>query len=206
MQKGESINECFDPAWSSAVPLSPTDFGCVIDEINATCKKAYPTWKRRLPLWCVPTSFLSICLCGALIAAILRPLDSNWPKEVLAVAILMTTFAMFFSRWLKSRMKRRMLAALRRHLCELNGRYIGRGVDFQLHESKHLDLYFRAHLGCEGSDERLHHGESSDYILVVQSIIGNDKRIPAPENLRAEVVTQIRQPSTPLVATLASQC
>ena len=114
MQDGDNVKERFHPVWSSAIPLSPTDFGCVIDEINATCKMAYPKWKRILPLWCAPISFLIVCFSGALIAHVFDPLNANWTKEVAVVAVLITMLAIFLGRWLQPRMKRRMVAALRR--------------------------------------------------------------------------------------------
>lgn len=200
MQEDSGVAEYFNPVWSRNVPLSPSEYGNVMDEINATCKAAYPKWKRKLPLWCIPISFLIVCLSGTMIVFFFGPLDTTWAKEVLVVVgILVAMLAVFFGRWLKPRMRSRLLAAVRRNLNELNGRYIGRNVDFQLHESKHLNLYFRSSVdslalrheienGNGGSSSESFLGESSDYFLVVQSTRGNDKRIPTPGDLRAQTV------------------
>lgn len=214
MQAGSHDEEFFNPVWSSAIPLSPADFAYAIDEINATCKQAYPMWKRRLPLCCVPITFLIVCLSAVLSTLVFGLFLEDRAKEIVAVAVLVATLSIFVGRWLKRRMYGRMLADVRRNLVNLNGRYMGQGVDFQLHESPNLDLYFRT---TETSSLALRHQmengrrddsfsrvDSSNYILVVQLTHGNAKRIPAPEalrGLRAQAVTkQPQSTAAPLVA------
>lgn len=234
MQDGDGVVEHFDAVWSSTNPLSPTEYISVIDEINVTCKRAYPKWKRRMSLWCVawcvPVSFLVVCLGGSLIACVSGPLNSYWHQEVLAVAlavaVLIAALSIFLGRWLKPKMKSRMLMTVRRNLIELNERFIDRGINFELHDAHHLDLYFhksgtREHalrhrmedlngnFCCHVGDGHLHHGGDLHYVLVIQFTLGNKNEtwIPPPDVLHPRYLrTQTApssQPSEPLIATMA---
>merc|ERR1712072_784927 len=111
--------------------------------------------------------------------------------------------------------KQRAISAIRGKLSELNIRYDG-GIDFQLHESQHLELY-RQHTSGMAHDRHHghygHHGRIGggggglalrtviSYTLVIQKIDGGAPSIPPPHVL-AEQAFQMGNrmaPSAPLV-------
>merc|ERR1719223_999310 len=81
------------------------------------------------------------------------------------------------------------LSALRSKLNEINARYQGRGIDFDLHTSSHLEVYTRSSNSQYGGRSR---GLRTvmDYTLVVQNIqeVGAN-RIPASHALATQALT-----------------
>lgn len=95
---------------------------------------------------------------------------------------------MFSAVCLKS-CSNRALSALRGKLNEINARYQGSGVDFDLHISSHLELYTRSSNNDYGG-RRTGVRTVMDYTLVVQNIqqVG-DMRIPSSNALANQALS-----------------
>jgi len=83
--------------------------------------------------------------------------------------------------FLQSSSRSKAISAVQCKISELNARYAARGVDFQLHESRHLE-YYRSGL----NDSDFHQGRGryhtvTNYTLVIQALDAHGRRmIPEP--------------------------
>jgi len=197
MQWGTHVERFFDPVFSSTMPLEWTEFSAVIDEMNAVCNAALPRWKRRVPFLLTPIGFFTFALGGFLMV---QTADFNGPNPV-AFVVIALGFILFASgpllimKWVGPQTQR-MLQDLRRKLSELNARFAQRGIDFQLHESRHLELYRTALTNHRHSSTT---GVTTvrDYTLVVQVLsAAGDHCIPASDVL-AEQALRGLSPSAP---------
>jgi len=98
-----------------------------------------------------------------------------------------------------------LVSQLRLKLSNLNAEYASKGVDFQLHESQHLELYYRTNFNDD------HHRTGvrtvTQYTLVVQTLgVAGERSIPAPEVIIAQAFQGFQGASAPpMQANMAEQ-
>lgn len=190
-QGGRFTDRYFDPIFSSALPMEWPEFSNAIEEINGVCASAYPYWQRVLPCAMIPCGFVTFAAGGF---TMFETAGFNGPSPLafvmIAIAFLMFGGGALGSVCCMAKRNASRMTSLRFKLSELNARYAGRGIDFQLHQSSHLEMYHR------NSFNHGHHGHSgggmavrnvTHYTLVVQAL-GDTRAIPAPEVVMAQAM------------------
>eukprot|EP00932_Pfiesteria_piscicida_P014401 SRR837773.26153.p2 GENE.SRR837773.26153~~SRR837773.26153.p2 ORF type:complete len:253 (+),score=57.22 SRR837773.26153:113-760(+) len=201
MQTGPCVDRPFDPVFPASFALEFNELTRVIDEINGVILSAMPRWKVKAVFAMIPVGFVLFVLGGFLMVT-QSGFDGPSPLGLACIFLGFITFASggLSSVCVLSRMGQRAVSDLRRKLSELNARYSTRCVDFQLHESQHLELYTRHH--DHASHGHIHHGTSTGvrtvtrYTLVIQAMQpGLQPFIPNPQVLAEQAL----RPSAPMV-------
>merc|ERR1712139_625157 len=116
------------------------------------------------------------------------PMSGSFGINPIGIAMIVVGFILFGGgsfgmMFLRMSLASRALSAVRRKISELNARFAHRGVDFQLHESRHLE-YYRSSIN-DDSFRRGGYRTVVDYTLVVQALDANGRfTIPAPDEAR----------------------
>merc|ERR1712007_400488 len=162
------------------IPIEWNEFKGVIDEINTACSGAFPPWMRICPVATMAVGFMMFVLGGFLSVQG----SSNLAMPVIGfVLCFLSVFSLFLC---SSQGNAALLTNLRQTLSGLNARYSSRlpRIDFQLHESRHLELFNRSDAsGMKGMKVR----SVKDYTLVIQ-VLGSagERIIPTPDIVMAQ--------------------
>jgi len=178
MQKGFRVSRAFNPIYTTRCPLPVAEFQRIIDELNDCVSSAFPPCLRILPIVLIFTGFILFAIGGF---AFVQSAGSNpGAPNPTGPSIIMLGFVLFVGGMASivciSLCRNRALDKVRRKLSELNARYQSQGVDFDLHSSRHLELYTR-----HNSDgfNRTGVRTVTDYTLVIQNVlILGDRRVP----------------------------
>jgi len=193
-QGGIFTDRYFDPVYSSSLPMEWPEFAAVIEEINGACSAAYPKWQRVLPCGMTACGFSMFVMGGFLMVA---TSGFNGPNPlamfVVFVGFLLSAAGAFGNVCCLAKGSATLVSKLRFKLSELNARYAKKGIDWQLHQSQHLEMYH--HTGSN------HHGGGTGvrtvthYTLVVQALGSSGQReIPLPELLVAQALQMASAP------------
>jgi hypothetical protein len=204
MNQGGIFNDrYFDPVYCSSLPLDWPEFSRVIEDINATCSAAFPKWQRVMPCGMIATGFVLFALGGFLMVS----LSGFHGPSPIAMLVAFLGFFMFGAGGFgnvccMARGSANLVSQLRLKLSNLNAEYAAKGVDFQLHESQHLQLY---HSGGFNDDVRRTGLRTVvHYTLVVQTLgTAGERSIPAPEVIIAQAFQGASAP--PMQANMAGQ-
>jgi len=194
MNKGGILgtDRYFDPVYSasSSLPMEWSEFSAVIEEINGACSSAFPKWQRVLPCGMTACGWVMGVL-GTFLMAMTSGATGGGPNP-LAMFVVLAGFLLFSGGGFGtvcclSKGSAKVASKLRLKLSELNARYAEKGIDLQLHESRHLEMYNRT-----SSD---HHSDGmavrtvTRYTLVVQ-VLGSSGQgaIPSPELIVAQAL------------------
>jgi len=187
----------FDPVYSSSYSLLMEwpEFSAVIEEINGACSSAYPLWQRLLP-WGIMACGFVIFTMGSLWAVTASGFHGPSPLALCAVpfsGFLLLVAGVFGKVCCSSYGSATLMSKLRLKLSELNFRYEKKGIDLQLYESLHLEMYHGTRMN--------HHGLGTNartvthYTLVVQALGSSGQReIPLPENLYGQSLQMASAP------------
>jgi hypothetical protein len=180
MQHGMCVRRYFDPVFSTTLPLDWKEFDQAVAEVDGVLQAALPIWMRALRL-VLPFSGFVLFLLGML--TMMSSMSFTGPPLGAIVCVLAGFFlfaggSIGMTCCLSARTNQ-AVSDVRRKLSELNARYAHKGVDFQLHESRHLEFYNGT------SQSRGGVRTVKDYTLVVQALDANASRsAPAPDVLR----------------------
>jgi len=195
MQKGWNVQRYFDPVYHASMPLEWNEFSGVVDEINAVCDAAFPSWIRAL-IWLTPIGFILFGVGGFVMVrtASINKFDGPDPMSfyLIALGLLLFIGGPVSQSCLRAEVG---MSNIRRKLSELNARYAQRGIDFQLHESQHLECY--SHGSRFSGSHRSGVVRVVDYALVVQALTtAGTNRIPPPDVIAAQAL-QMPAPTAP---------
>lgn len=154
----------FDPIYSTTIPMDWKEFCSVVDELNATMSDAFPAWKLMPFPLLVVAGFVAFAAGGFLMVGGVEDFEGPPPFAMLLIALGFTLFGCGSVGGGCACMARSTssISALRGKLSELNARYAGRGIDFQLVETKRLqETYHDGHWRLR---------TVSEYTLVVQRL------------------------------------
>jgi hypothetical protein len=173
MQTGWNVQRYFDPVYHASMPLEWNELSGVMDEINAVCNAAFPKWRRNL-ICLAPIGFILFAVGGFTCVATAGS-DGPNPIAYLFIGLGMLLFIggpLSLMCCLRTEVG---MSDIRRKLSELNARYAQRGIDFQLHESKHLEYYSSGAMRV------------TDYALVVQALTtAGANHIPPPRVIASQ--------------------
>jgi hypothetical protein len=192
MQGGMCVQSRFEPVYHAYLPLDYAELCAAVDEINDTFRTAHPTWLCGLSIL-FPVSGIC-CVFLGMYFMVTSTSDSfntdNFGPSTLALGLVVGGMLLLMGggiggACLRSSLQSSAISAVHRKISELNARYAARGVDFQLHESRHLE-YYRSSL----NDSDFHHRHGgyrsvTTYTLVVQALDAYGRRtIPEPAEAR----------------------
>merc|ERR1712139_400551 len=106
------------------------------------------------------------------------PMSGSFGINPIGIAMIVVGFILFGGgsfgmMFLRMSLASRALSAVRRKISELNARFAPRGVDFQLHESRHLEYYRSSINDDDFGHRRGGYRTVVDYTLVVQALDAN---------------------------------
>jgi len=180
--------------YSSSLPMEWPEFSAVLEEINGVCSSAYPQWQRVLPCGMTACGFVMFAIGGFLMVSMS---GFNGPSP-LAMLVVFTGFVLFGAGGFGavcglSKGSAALVSKLRFKLSELNARYAQKGIDWQLHESQHLEMYHRTSFNHHGGGTGVR--TVKHYTLVVQALGSSGQReIPLPELLVAQALQMASAP------------
>jgi hypothetical protein len=204
MRTGFMQGKLFDPLYSSRCPISFENLREATDELNSAYAKQMPPWLKMLPRILIGTGF---CLLFGGIAMSFYDIFASFPEKpgfhfsflvFIGFAILIggmcscfCTFSLYGSA----------IDAVRQKISELNMRYESQGIDFDLHQSRHLQMHttmapqhrmqgfdddFDDGFGRYNDRRRTEVRTVTTYTLVIQNLnqVG-DNRIPNAQSLQS---------------------
>mmetsp|Transcript_50309 Transcript_50309/g.79685 ORF Transcript_50309/g.79685 Transcript_50309/m.79685 type:complete len:193 (+) Transcript_50309:104-682(+) len=171
MQQGLCVTKCFDPIYSSTLPLDWEDLSSAIDEMNKVFNNAFPVWMKMLPFGMVFTGFFTFAVGGF-----------SHSFGVAGFGMVLFVAGGFGMVVGLSFAGNRALSELRATLSSINAKFASKGVEFQLHESSHLELFHRS--GSGGNMGGTGVRTVTTYTLVVHKI----GTIPAPHVLAEQAL------------------
>lgn len=197
----------FDPVYSAGLPMEWHEFTGVIEEINQAIDDSLPPkFVQMIPFFMLGGGFILFAGGGFLVVALTRlsfnPLLLAVPAcgFLLFVAGMASLVAIGCAR-------QKGISGCRAKLSELNARYTGKRVDFQLHEQRHLEMHTSHHhnhhggygnygnYGYGGHGVQMH--TVTKYTLVIQALDSQGRRsIPTPQALQEAAYSNA---STPVV-------
>lgn len=195
MQTGWNVQRYFDPVYHASMPLEWNELSGVMDEINAVCNAAFPRWKRNL-ICLTPIGFILFAVGGFTMTAT-AGFDGPNPIAYLFIGLGMLLFVGGPLSQLCCLRTEAGMSNIRRKLSELNARYAQRGIDFQLHESQHLEYY--SHGSRLSGSYRSGVRRVMDYALVVQALTTAGANHIPPPHVIASQAFQMHRPTAPLV-------
>jgi len=193
MHTGWNVERYFDPVYHASMPLEWNELSGVMDDINAVCNTAFPKWKRSL-ICLTPVGFILFGV-GAFTAVATAGFDGPNPIAYLCIALGMLLFIGGPLSQLCCIRASGGMSDIRRKLSELNARYAQRGIDFQLHESQHLEYYSHGSRDSYSSGVR----RVMAYALVVQALATAGANHIPPPHVIASQAFQMHRPTAPLV-------
>merc|ERR1712196_273750 len=186
------VQNRFEPVYHSYLPLDYAELCAAVDEINGAFSAAFPTWICGLSIL-FPVSGICCVVLGmvTMISSTSSSLGTdNFGPSPLAIGLWVAGVLLLMGggiggACLRSSLQSSAISATHRKISELNARYAARGVDFHLHESRHLEYYRNS---LNDSDFHHRHGgyrSVTTYTLVVQALDARGRRtIPEPDVAR----------------------
>jgi len=170
MRQGFCVSKPFDPIFSTRCPLPDAEFRAVFEELNHAVTSVFPAWLSALPFVMLFTGFILFGIGG------FTAVSSEGPPVMVFFGMGLFLGGMVSMICVRGIGGNRALDSLRRKLSELNAKYHSQGLDFDLHESRHLQMYHRHN--SDGFNSRGVRSVTT-YTLVIQNLLQlGDQRIP----------------------------
>lgn len=171
MQQGTCVQRPFEMVYNARAPLPYEELQGILEELNHVLNKKFPPCLKALPTTMFITGFILMVFGGFIWV------DSSGEDFSLSAIGFGLFIGGMVSGGCLGSCGNAAISALRTKLNEINARYQGRGIDFDLHTSSHLEMYTRS---SEGYGRRRGIRTVMDYTLVVQNIqVVGANRIPA---------------------------